>query len=189
VRAHAHASSGWQPTEAVLAPRMQQSAAMLHLPCFADAFCVDQDNTDGAASEPRDECGLFQLGGEDDSESAAAGGTPSRQKQPPLVSRVAFGASARVQLHGNVDATAQMLDAGTHVGAGTKSRGQPSEWGCAHLLRLTAPRMTRPRYCMRRGVTASCSAWARHQVAADCTFLSALLSYYTQGCMEGCVTD
>jgi hypothetical protein len=66
--------------------------------------------------------------------SAAADGTPSRQKQPPRVSRVAFGASAQTRLHGNIDAAAQVLDAGTHAGADTRSPervGANTEWSSA----------------------------------------------------------
>ena len=92
---------------------------MIGLPCFAGSFCADQDSTDGAASDLETNAGWSSAEDcaeeSDDSEPAAAGGTPSRQKQPARVSRVAFGAAARALLHGNVDAVAQVLDAGTHV--------------------------------------------------------------------------
>ena len=107
---------------------------MIGLPCFGGAFCTDQDNTDGAASDLETNVDWSSVEESDDSEPAAAGGTPSRQKQPPRVSRVAFGAAARAQLHGNIDAAAQVLDAGTHAGAGTKSPGRVGanrEWSSA----------------------------------------------------------
>ena len=112
---------------------------MIGLPCFAGSFCADQDSTEGAASDLETNVGWSSAEDcaeeSDDSEPAAAGGTPSsRQKQPPRVSRVAFGAAARAQLHGNIDAAAQVLDAGTHAGAGTKSPGRVGtnrEWSSA----------------------------------------------------------
>jgi hypothetical protein len=95
---------------------------MIGLPSFAGEFCADQDSADGAASDLETNAGWSSSEESDDSESAA--GTPSRQKQPPRVLRVAFGANARARLHGNIDAAAQVLDAGTHAGAGTKSPGR-----------------------------------------------------------------
>ena len=107
---------------------------MIGLPSFAGAFCADQDSADGAASDLETDAGWSSSEESDDSESAAVGGTPSRQKQPPRVLRVAFGANARARLHGNIDAAAQVLDAGTHAGAGTKSPGRVGanrEWSSA----------------------------------------------------------
>jgi hypothetical protein len=108
---------------------------MIGLPSFAGEFCADQDNADGAASDDLEtNAGWSSSEESDDSESAAIGGTPSRQKHPPRVSRIAFGASARARLHGKIDAAAQVLDAGTHAGAGTKSPGRVGankEWSSA----------------------------------------------------------
>jgi hypothetical protein len=103
---------------------------MIGLPSFADAFCANQDSADGAAFDLETNAGWSSSEESDDSESAAMPGTPSRQKQPPRV----FGANARARLHGNIDAAAQALDAGTHAGAGTKSPGRVGanrEWSSA----------------------------------------------------------
>ena len=97
---------------------------MIGLPSFAGEFCADQDSADGAASDLETNAGWSSSEESDDSESAAVPGTPSRQKQPPRVLRATFGANARARLHGNIDAAAQVLDAGTHAGAGTKSPGR-----------------------------------------------------------------
>ena len=59
---------------------------MIGLPCFGGAFCTDQDNTDGAASDLETNVDWSSVEESDDSEPTAAGGTPSRQKQPPRVS-------------------------------------------------------------------------------------------------------
>jgi len=67
---------------------------MIGLPSFAGEFCADQDSADGAASDLETNAGWSSSEESDDSESAAVGGTPSRQKQPSRVLRVAFGANA-----------------------------------------------------------------------------------------------
>jgi hypothetical protein len=51
---------------------------MIGLPCFASAFCTDHDNTDGAASDLETNAGWSNEEESDDSDTAAAGGTPSR---------------------------------------------------------------------------------------------------------------
>ena len=103
---------------------------MIGLPSFAGEFCADQDSADGAASDLETNAGWSSSEESDDSEP----GTPSRRKHSPRVLRVAFGANARARLHGNIDAAAQVLDAGTHAGAGTKSPGRVGanrEWSSA----------------------------------------------------------
>ena len=48
--------------------------------CFAVAFCADQDNADGAVSDLETNAGWSNSEESGDSESDAAGGTPSPQK-------------------------------------------------------------------------------------------------------------
>ena len=63
---------------------------MLGLPCFAGAFCADQDDTDGATSDLEMDVGWSSVEESEYSDMAVAVSPPSRQLQL-RVSHVAFG--------------------------------------------------------------------------------------------------